>query len=794
MREASLPCRSATLRLGAAALALALVSGCGGGGGTTNSTPAPAPTPTPTPAPAPAPTPTPTPTPAAVFETDEYDFSDGPAYHGAIAAWQVGATGEGVAIGIVDTGIDTSNPEFEGRISAASADVAGNGTIDDEGGHGTMVALVAAAARDGFGVLGIAWEATIMALRADAPGSCASDDGCAFFDSDIAQGIDEAVQGGAKVINLSLGGSPPNQSVRNAVARAGAAGVVVIVAAGNDADSPPPDTDPTQPDPFAVGLRQAGNGNVIIAGSVTPSDSLSSFSNPAGNEADWYLTALGDRVCCIYENGDLRTFTDENGDTFVFVASGTSFAAPQIAGAAALLFQAFPNLTGQQVVDLLLTTARDVGNAGTDAQFGRGILDIRAAFEPQGTTSLAGSTQSLALADTSMVTSPAMGDAASQGASLQAIVLDRYKRAYQLDLARNLRSAQAPPRLARALIAPLRQVAGGGDGLALAFSVDESRRAAQLPWSGQLRLSAQDAHGAQVLAARVAARLAPNLQLAFGFAQGADGLTAQLQGASGPAFLVAGSPADDLGFVRGDELAFALRRDFGAWGVTLSGAGGEVLTAAPVQEALLPGGFRPGTGFTRFGVALDRRWGALDASLAASWVSEDRTVLGAWLHEALGARGADSLFLDAKAGWNFAEDWSLGAAWRQGFTRARAAGFVGRGSHMSSDSWALDVERGSAFVPGDSLALRLSQPLRVRSGGIGFALPVAYSYETLSATQGVRRLSLAPHGREITTELRWRGPLWGGAASTSLFVRTDPGHYANLPAEQGMAISWKAEF
>ncbi|MCB2060911.1 MAG: S8 family peptidase [Novosphingobium sp.] len=792
MRQASPLCRSANLKLGAAALAFALVSGCGGGGGggATNSTPAPAPSPTP----APAPTPTPTPTPAAVFETDEYNFSDGPAYHGAIAAWQVGATGEGVTIGIVDSGIDTANPEFAGRISSASADLAGNGILEDVGGHGTMVALVAAAARDDYGILGIAWEATIMALRVDAPGTCASDDGCAFFDDDIAQGIDRAVENGAKVINLSLGGSPPSQAVRNAVARAGDAGVVVVVAAGNDANDDAPNTDSTQPDPFAVGLRQVGSGNVIIAGSVTSSDALSSFSNSAGNQADWYLTALGDRVCCVYEDGDLKTVTDDNGDTFVFVVSGTSFAAPQISGAAALLFQAFPNLTGQEVVELLLSTARDIGDPGTDAEFGRGVLDIGEAFQPQGATSLAGSTQTLALADTSLVASPAMGDAMSQSASLQTVVLDRYRRAYQVDLARNLRGAQVPPRLARSLIAPLRQVTGGADGLALAFSVDESRRAAELPWFGQLHLGAEDARGAQVLAARVAARLAPDLQIAFGFAQGADGLMAQVQGASGPAFLVAGSPADDLGFSRGDELAFALRRDFGSWGVTLHGASGEVLTGAPVQQALLPGDFRPRAAFTRFGVALDRSWGSLDTSLAASWVSEESTVLGAWIHEALGASGADSLFLDARGGWNFAGDWKLGAAWRQGFTRARASGFVGQGSYLASNSWTLDLERTSAFMPGDSLALRFSQPLRVASGGLNFALPVAYSYETLSATQGIRRLSLSPKGRELTTELAWHGPLWGGAASTSLFYRTDPGHYANLPAEKGMAVSWKTEF
>ena len=211
MRQTCLLRLHKELRIGTAVVALALVSACGGGGGSVASAP---PAPTPTPAPAPAPTPTPTPTPAAVFETDEYEFSDGPAYHGAIAAWQVGATGEGVTIGVVDSGIDTDNPEFAGRISSASADVAGSRTVDDEDGHGTMVALVAAAARDNYGILGIAWESTVMALRADAPGTCAAADGCEFYHSDIAEGINRAVDRGAKVINLSLGGTAPSTAVQ----------------------------------------------------------------------------------------------------------------------------------------------------------------------------------------------------------------------------------------------------------------------------------------------------------------------------------------------------------------------------------------------------------------------------------------------------------------------------------------------------------------------------------------------------------------------------------------------------
>lgn len=344
-----------------------------------------------------------------MFLTSEYNRSTGPSQHGAITAWAGGTTGKGVTIGIVDTGIDETSPEFAGRISTASRDVAGSRALTNpDSDHGTNVAMVAAAARDSTGILGIAYDATIAMFRGDTVGTCATavpsdpKSGCTFSDNSIAAGVNAAVAAGAKVINLSLGGSPPNSTLRAAIANAAANGVVVVVSAGNDGDSTDPAVDPNNPDPLAAGLRAAGNGNVIIAGSVDSTNTISTFSNKAGTEQTWFLAARGERVCCVYENGVLKVVTNPDGSRSAFVFSGTSFSAPQIAGAAALLRQAFPNLTAVQVVDLLLRTASDGGAVGTDGIYGRGILNITQAFAPQGTTSLAGSTVAIPLGDTTV--------------------------------------------------------------------------------------------------------------------------------------------------------------------------------------------------------------------------------------------------------------------------------------------------------------------------------------------------------------------------------------------------------
>ncbi|MBS0254672.1 MAG: S8 family serine peptidase [Proteobacteria bacterium] len=756
---------------------LGLLAACGGDSGGTSSTPAPATTPTATATPTPTPTPTATTTPAAVFQTAEYNRSDGAPYHNAIAAWQVGATGTGVTIGIVDSGIDTANPEFSGRISPLSTDVTGlnRGLINADSDHGTDVALTAAAARDNSGVLGIAWNARLFMARADSSGSCATTKGCSYSDTNIAAGLDAAVAAGARVVNISLGGDPAAQVMKNAIARAATAGVLVVVSAGNDATA--------NPDPFAMDLRAAGNGNVIIAGSVDKTGTISTFSDQAGSEAQYYLAALGDSICCTYQNGQIK-ITIQNGQRFVEVFSGTSFSAPQIAGAAALLFQAFPSLTATQVVDLLLKTARDAGATGTDPVYGRGILDIAAAFAPQGGLALPGGTALVALGGTT--TSTAMGDAAGK-ASLPAVALDSYGRAYRVDLASGMRGAGLVPHLAPAL-ASRAVTAGGTLGPAsLALSIDASPGAQALPWRGALRLGRDDADMARVLAGRMAARIAPQTTLGFAYVQGADGLVAQLSGASQPAFLVAGGPVDDPGFQRQGLNAVALRRQLGRWGLTVSGESGRV--ARPEQ----PGApaLRASDPTTRFGLMLDRRAGPLELTLGASWLRESGTLLGARFNPALGLGGAETMLADAGLALNPGGGWRLAAALRQGWSRAHGAmGTVA----LSSRAWSLDASLAGMWRPGDSLALRLAQPMRIERGGIDLLLPVSWSYATRQASFAHETLNLAPQGRELDAELAYRTPLLGGSATANLFWRREPGHYATLGDEAGVALGWQVGF
>lgn len=768
---------------------LAALAACGGGSsGGVNSAPAATATATPTPTATATTTPNTTliATPSASFLTSEYTKSTGPSQHGAITAWAAGASGQGVTIGIVDSGIDSSNPEFAGRIASASVDVvASRGLTNPDDDHGAMVALVVAAARNNVGIMGMAFNATIAAMRADSVGSCASLGGCTFDDTAIATGLNNAISAGAKVINLSLGGTAPSTAVTTAIARAAAAGVVIVVSAGNDATA--------NPDAFAIALRAAGNGNVIIAGSVGTTNVISSFSDKAGTEAASYLMALGEQVCCQYVNGVIAT-TTSGGQTYQTVYNGTSFSAPQISGAVALLLQAFPKLTAAQAVQLLLTTATHEGTttSGADPVYGMGVLNIAAAFTAQGTITLAGAGTQLVLSGTNAVTSPAMGDA-GQHAMVQAVVLDAYSRAFGANLAGNLRGAAIAPRLTTALTSRQSAVTLGGGAVAMAFTVDATAQSLALPWSGALRLSHEDADIARVLAGRVMARLSPSTSMGIAFAQGADGLVASLQGQDRPAFMIASNPLEDTGFVRTNETSMAIRRALGQWGLTVSGEQGRGQSGAPWQAIGNPQAGDTSDVIQRFGLGLDRRVGQIEGSIGTSWLGEQRGILGARFNPALGAHGADSVFVDAALGWRPHRDFHFGAAWREGYTKIRAGSLLDRSSHLVSNGWVVDGSVANMFKLGDVVALRVSQPLRVSSGGLNLNLPVGYDYDT-GATWGMRTLALNPTGREVATELVWQFPLHGGAANANLFWRHNPGNYANLPMDRGWSLGWKIGF
>jgi hypothetical protein len=764
----------AWLLRGAALGTTALLTACGGsGGGNVSSTPPPPtvvvapPAPAPTPTPTPSPTSTPAATTSASFDTNEYRATVGAVSMNALAAYNAGATGKGVGIAIIDTGIDLQSPEFEGRISAASTPVAGQASVADEDGHGTAVAFIAAGRRNGANTHGVAFEASVIALRGDRSGSCATtgdNAGCKFGTDSIAAGVDAARLAGARVINMSLGGTAMPQALQAAINRATQAGIVIVIAAGNDGGD--------NPDAFAgVAGTAAANNSVIIAGSVGTTDGISTFSDKAGTGANFFLTAVGEKIRA----------PDHTGTAYLW--SGTSFAAPQISGAVALLAQAFPNLTGAQIVDLLLTTARDAGAPGADPVYGRGVMDLTRAFQPVGGTAVAGSTAAVGTASTGQTSAP-MGDAKTSG--MGAVILDGFERAFAIDLARGI-GRQGPSRnLAGQLVSRNRQVAVAAGGTSVAVTLAPTPRGDVL--LQPTRLTASDADTARAVAATVTQRLGRRTSFGFAMRGGAEGLAAQMAGQATPAFLVA--PSGGLGFDSMADAATALRRQVGGWGVTAAIETGDVLSQR--EQATARAGWARSP-YEKLSIGFDRQVGPVALTLTAARLAERDTLLGARLGAALGSPGATSWFADAAARFDAGDGWTVGGTMKQGWTSPQVRGFAG-GGLIRSNAWSFDIGK-DGLLGGDSWGLRLAQPLRVSGGGLDLTLPTQWDYTTRSVSVWTsQHLSLAPTGRELDLEMRYARPFAGGVIQTNLFWRREPGNWAALPADRGAALRWSKGF
>jgi len=567
-----------------------------------------------------------------------------------------------VKIGIVDTGINPSLAEFTGRIDPASADV-GNGPgepdrgVSDEDGHGTAVSAIAAAARNDSGMMGVAFNATIISMRADDPGTCAdtsADGGCSFFDSAITAGIDAARIAGARVINLSLGGSSPNSALMGAIGRAVSAGIVVVISAGNDGEEP----EGVNPDPFALIPAQNFGTNVIIAGSVgelsggsVDINLISNFSNRAGTGASNYLAARG--------------FDDPAPDHTgaLFRWWGTSFSAPTISGAVALLAEAFPNLSGAQIVSILFQSADDLGAPGTDPIFGRGRLNLAAAFQPIGTTSMAGSQTPVSTTANGDLP-PAAGDGGADGdpnTPFGAIILDGYSRAFALDLAKTLRTAEQVKPLERALQGGVRVGRASAGPVSVAMTVSERHDLPQGFALNRLGIGPEDARRSRLIAGSAIARLDRKTAVALGFSEGAKAIERRLSGAEAGAFLIAKDISGDPGFSAMRNGSMALRRNLGPVGLTVSGETGSVWQEIKTSAT--------GSPYRWTSLAVDRSFGKTWLSAGISNLNEKQTLLGGRMGNALGGGGANTTFLDVEARRELGGGWRASLTGRRGWTK-----------------------------------------------------------------------------------------------------------------------------
>jgi hypothetical protein len=268
----------------------------------------------------------------------------------APGAWSL-STGRDIVIAVVDTGVDLDHPDLSPKV-LVDRDwdfVNDDDSANDDHGHGTHVAGIAAAATDNeIGVAGMGWNATILPLKVLSPGADGSATGTA---RDIADAIRYAADQGADVINLSLGGEAPCKwPVDEAVEYAHSKGAVLVAASGNNGG--------------ATEMFPANCDHVLGVAATDYDDAIAYYSN--------YGTHVSVAAPGGGSGNDIYSTVTAGGYGYNI---GTSMATPHVSGLAALLFARYPTYSPEQVASAILDNAVDLGDAGWDEHFGCGRID-----------------------------------------------------------------------------------------------------------------------------------------------------------------------------------------------------------------------------------------------------------------------------------------------------------------------------------------------------------------------------------------------------------------------------------
>lgn len=259
----------------------------------------------------------------------------------AFDAWDL-TTGSEIVVAVLDTGVSPAHPDLAGKVLPGYNAMQNNARSDDNNGHGTAVAgLIAASTDNDTGIAGMCWNCRILPVKVLSVRGGGDD-------ASVARGVRWATDSGARIINMSLGGSRDSQTLHEAIQYAYSRGVLIVASSGNEREQGNPVNYPAAyPEVLAVGAT--GNTDVITG-----------FSNTGDYVA---LAAPGVGLWTTVLNGNYGP------------PNGTSFSSPYVAGVAGLVWSLRPDLSNADVACVLQASADDKGAPGKDPEYGWGRLN-----------------------------------------------------------------------------------------------------------------------------------------------------------------------------------------------------------------------------------------------------------------------------------------------------------------------------------------------------------------------------------------------------------------------------------
>lgn len=755
---------------GAAVAGIAVAAGGGGGGGGGgSSTPAEEPIVDedpglPTPPVEPIPGEDPAPQPGDPLPTPDYGPEPGPenpadrtlplsSEHALTNGYNLtyghvahdrGFTGAGSRIAIIDSGVRSTHNELTGQIAGHFNVLTGETTAaagSDSGDHGTHVAGILAARRNNSGTVGYAYGAQLLNVR-----FTNANDEITASDQQLANGFAWARANGARWFNNSWGveitaADAGRITIENAFPallaewRTGAADQRIYVwATGNESLD--------QPLVFAALptlYPELTNNWIAVASVDSDTGVLSSFSNACGDAAAWCLVAPGTDIVSSINLGD-----DRYGRF-----SGTSMATPAVTGALAVVSQAFPTLSSDQVVQRLFYTANKQGRYADTSLYGQGLLDLELATRPVGTLTLVSADGAvLPLSDSALVLGAPFG-AANPLAGMQIMTTDQLSAGFAVELGQFLAprqyrydSAEAFARLSRSQSSETRgaqsltRFAGEGLSDSVVMTLDQADGSA-LSFGQVGDMDMLDGSHARIGLSQLDASLASPFWLQQ---EGEQALAMRQRLSLGAAHLEFTSAASNL-------------RQGLALGLT---------AGSPLYSATLEAGYIRG----RDGLFDSQGKGVFDLSSASSTVYT-------------GVRGEMM-----RGGLNLAHAAYVGQ------TRIAGAGLFADMDKVTTSSWLLS---GTYDLGDQAWGMTLQQPLRVESANARATLATGYLGNQFDLRSVA--LNLAPDGRQLNLEAYWRKRLDShrDIKFSWLGIR-EPGHRAGAAPLQVVMGQWQQRF